>query len=98
MKKIVYMALLTMFLTSGCKAVENNKEISIAVTGSPSAYSEYYKKGIKKAYDDVCEEYKDSGFDIKCEFYDDNDDYETAEKITAGLVNDDKITAIIASA
>lgn len=97
-KKVIFILLTAVWLLCGCGINKEKKTVNIAVTGSPGIYSEYYEKGIKKAYADVCEEYKDSGFDIKCEFYDDNDDYETAEKITSRLVNDSSITAIIASA
>ena len=93
--RIVLLA--AVLLLCGCSNNADNKTINIAVTGSPSVYSEYYEKGIKKAYADVCEEYKDSGFEINMDLYDDNDDYETADKITARLVNNNKITAIIAS-
>lgn len=96
-KKYKLCSFIIVLLLYGCIKNIDKKTINIAVTGSPSVYSEYYEKGIKKAYTDVCDEYKDRGFDIKCEFYDDNDDYETAEKITARLVNDSSITAIIAS-
>lgn len=96
-KKYKLCSFIIVLLLCGCIKNIDKKTINIAVTGSPSVYSEYYEKGIKKAYTDVCDEYKDRGFDIKCEFYEDNDDYETGEKITARLVNDSSITAIIAS-
>lgn len=87
-----------LFVTVLCGCADSNKKVvKIAVTGSPSAYSEYYEKGIKLAYQDVKEEYKNSGFEIKCEFYDDKNDYKTAEKITGKLVEDSEVTAIIAS-
>ncbi|MDO4299794.1 MAG: ABC transporter substrate-binding protein [Clostridia bacterium] len=95
-KGCVYLILAAGLILYGCNKSEGMK-INIAVTGSPSVYSEYYEKGIKRAYADVCEEYKDSGFEINVNFYDDNDSYEEAEKITAGLVNDDSVTAIIGS-
>lgn len=97
MKWIIYGIVLSIFMLSGCNNTEESKKINIAVTGSPRVYSEYYEKGIKKAYADVCKEYNDKGFDIKCNFYDDNDNYKTAEKITAKLVNDSNVTAVIAS-
>lgn len=92
-----YKIFVFMFVLVLCGCNENKKTISIGVTGSPTAYSEYYEKGIRKAYEDVCKEYEGRGFEINVNFYDDNDDYETAGKITAGLVNDEKTTAIIAS-
>lgn len=97
-KKYKIFVFMFVFLLCACNENGNKKTINIGVTGSPDAYSRYYEKGIKRAYEDVCEEYSDRGFEINVNFYNDNDDYETAEKITAGLVNDDKITAIIASA
>ena len=92
-----FLIIAAVLILCGCSNNSDKKTINIAVTGSPGVYSEYYEQGIKKAYNDVCEEYKDSGFEINCEFYDDKDDYETAEKITAGLVNDSSITAVIGS-
>lgn len=83
-------------LLSGCGG-RDTKTINIAVTGSPEEYSEYFEQGIKEAYEDVCSEYKDSGFDIKLEFYDDLDNYETGAEITENLVNDSSVTAIIGS-
>lgn len=97
MKRIIYGVIVSLLLLSGCELTEESKKINIAVTGSPSFYSKFYEKGIKKAYADVCKDYKDSGFEINLNFYDDNGNYETAEKITARLVNDSSITAIIAS-
>ncbi len=99
MRKYSICSFIIALLLCGCsKNMDTDKKtINIAVTGSPSVYSEYYERGIKRAYADVCEEYKNSGFEINVNFYDDNDNYETAEKITAELVNDEKITAIIAS-
>lgn len=96
-KKYVFLGFILMFILCGCGNNVDDKTISIAITGSPSEYSKYYEKGIKRAYADVCEEYKDSGFNIECKFYDDKDNYEQAEKITAQLVNDDSVTAILAS-
>lgn len=96
-KKHIFWCLIFALLFCGCNKNEGEKVINIAVTGSPSAYSEYYESGVKKAYTDVCEEYKDSGFEINVKFYDDYDNYETADKITAELVNDNSVTAIIAS-
>ncbi len=89
--------LLAVILLSGCSDSANRKTIKIAVTGSSSVYSEYFEKGIKKAYENVCNEYKDSGYDIKLDFYDDMDNYEIGNKITAELIADDDLTAIIAS-
>lgn len=89
--------ILTLILLFGCANNSEEKVINIAVTGSPDAYSSYYKKGIERAYADVCREYKDSNFKIKCNFYDDKDNYEVAEKITASLVNDRSVTGILAS-
>ncbi len=97
MKKYKLCIFIIVLLLCGCTKNTDKKTINIAVTGSPGVYSEYYEKGIKKAYEDVCEEYKDSGFEINMNIYDDKDDYETAEKITAKLVNDSSTTAIIAS-
>lgn len=96
-KKYLFFSFILMFILCGCGKNVDDKTISIAVTGSPSEYSKYYEKGIKRAYDDVRKEYKDSGFNIECKFYDDKDNYEQAEKITAQLVNDESITAILAS-
>lgn len=96
-RKYKIFGVILVLIFCGCANVEENKIISIAVTGSPGEYSQFYEKGIKRAYADVCKEYKDSGFDIECNFYDDNDNYEEAEKITAQLVNDDSVTAILAS-
>ncbi len=96
-KKYKIFVFMFVFILCGCSENENKKTISIGVTGSPASYSEYYEKGIRKAYEDVCKEYEGRGFEINVNFYDDNDDYETGEKITAGLVNDEKTTAIIAS-
>jgi len=96
-KKHILLILIAAWFLCSCSTSTAKRTINIAVVGSPSVYSEYYEQGIKKAYEDVCEEYKDSGFEINMNIYDDKDDYETAERITAKLVNDDSITAIIAS-
>lgn len=97
MKKYKLYIFVFILLLCGCSSEPNKKVINVAVTGSPKIYSEYYEKGIKKAYADVCEEYKNSEFEIIVNFYDDNDDYETADKITSKLVNDNEVTAILAS-
>ncbi len=98
MTKNKIILLMVILLLSGCTSKDANKKtINIAVTGSPNTYSECFEKGIKRAYEDVCAEYKDSGFEIKCEFYDDKGNYESAEKITAKIINDSNITAVIAS-
>lgn len=96
MKKFLMPALvMILLLLVGCS--KENNIIKVAVTGSPSMYSEYYEKGIKAAYEDVKAEYKEKGFDIQCDFYDDKDDYNEGEKITDTLVNDNTLTAIIGS-
>ncbi|MGN1319312.1 MAG: ABC transporter substrate-binding protein [Lachnospirales bacterium] len=96
-KKCGFLIILIAIVLCGCSRNLDKKIISIAVTGSPDEYTKYFKDGIKKAYEDACEEYKDSGFEIKCEFYDDKNDYELADKITSQLVKDSSITAIISS-
>lgn len=97
--KIAFTAVLLFaaVLLYGCSGEEESKTIKIAVTGSPSVYSEYFEMGIKKAYEIVCNQYKDSGYDIQLEFYDDKGNYEKGNEITAELVNDKELTAIIAS-
>lgn len=96
-KKHILLILMAVWTLCSCSKSTDKRIINIAVVGSPDVYSEYYEQGIKKAYEDVCEEYNDSGFEINLNIYDDKDDYETADRITAKLVNDDSITAIIAS-
>ena len=96
-KKYAILIFTVVLLLCGCSADTNRKIIYIAVMGDHNADAKYFEKGVKKAYADVCQEYKDSGFEIKCEFFDDNENYAVADKITAGLVNDESITAIIAS-
>jgi ABC-type branched-subunit amino acid transport system substrate-binding protein len=93
--RIKYIAFLLLLVLCGCTSNDDKKTISIAVTGSPSSYSRYYEQGVKRAYEALKKEYPD--YNIVCEFYDDKDDYATAEQITSKLVNDDSVTAILAS-
>ena len=82
---------------SGCGSETDSKLIYIAVTGDRDEFSSMFDAGIKKAYEDVCEEYKDSGYKIVGAFFDDDNDYEKAERITSKLLKTDSVTAIISS-
>ena len=82
---------------SGCGSETDSKLIYIAVTGDRDEFSSMFDAGIKKAYEDVCEEYKDSGYKIVGAFFDDDNDYEKAERITSKLMKTDSVTAIISS-
>lgn len=83
---------------AGCGRHKDAKTIYIAVTGDRSEFSEIFDEGIKKAYNDVCKEYKDSGYKIVGAFFDDDDRYDTAERLTSKLVKTNEVTAIISSA
>lgn len=97
MKRIGFLACAILLVMCGCKNEEEAKTVRIAVTGSPSSYSAFFEDGVKRAYEEVCEEYKDSGYEIICDFYDDKDNFETGEKITADLAKQEDLTAVISS-
>lgn len=95
--KVMLLFLVMALVLSGCGSKKERKQITIAVLGSSSSYSRFFKEGIEKAYEDVLREYKDKDFDINIGFYDDKDDYEYASKLTSKLVKDNNVTAIIGS-
>ncbi len=102
-KKITALILCFAVLT-GCSAgkdtadtMGNSKTIKIAVLKNSREQQAYFEKGIERAYKDVLEEYKDSGFDIQCEFYDNSGTYEEVERLTKELTKDKQLTAIVGS-
>ncbi|MBQ6554623.1 MAG: amino acid ABC transporter substrate-binding protein [Firmicutes bacterium] len=97
-------AMLCLVVLSGCSSgsdetsiIETGKTIKIAVFRNSRSQQVYFEKGVERAYKDVLEEYKDSGFDIQCDFYDNSESYENVDKLTKELVQDKQLTAIIGS-
>ena len=97
-------AVLCFAVLTGCSGSTNtvdiaglDKTIKIAVLKNSGSQQSYFEKGIERAYNDVIEEYKDSSFKIECEFYDNNETYETVDAITEELAADRHLTAIIGS-
>lgn len=102
-KKITSILLCLAVLT-GCSAdgdtvdtTGTGKTIKIAVLKNSCSQQVFFEKGVERAYKDVLEEYKDSGFDIQCDFYDKTNTYESVDKLTKELVKDKQLTAIIGS-
>lgn len=101
MKKIISI-LLCLALVSGCANTNNKNEatndtIKIAVFENSGPQQECFRKGIERAYNDVKEEYKNSGYTIECDFYGSTETYGNVADITAELVKDPTLTAIIGS-
>ena len=103
MKKLISLLMCLAFVT-GCAsankadtALNTDKTIEVAVFKNKGTQQEYFEKGIEEAYNDVLEEYKNSGYKIICEFYDNNGTYENVAEITERLVKDPSLTAIIGS-
>lgn len=97
MNKKIILVLAFVLLFCGCSEKNDKKKISIAVMGSEEVYSQYYIMGVQEAIEQVNIDYKDSGFEIECKIYDDANNYDTADKMTANILEDESITAIIAS-
>ena len=89
-KKIISI-LLCLALVSGCANTNNKNEatndtIKIAAFENSGLQQECFRKGIERAYNDVKEEYKNSGYTIECDFYGSGATYENVADITAELV------------
>ncbi len=104
--RIYITVMLCFFILVGCSNSSNNnnnnisitkKTIKIAVIKNSDFQQKYFLKGIMRAYEDVLEEYKDSEFNIICDFYDNNETYEDVNSITNKIVTDNDLTAIICS-
>ena len=102
-KKIISLLLCAAALT-GCAGLNgknavrtNDKTIKVAVFQNSGEKQENFEKGIELAYEDVLQEYKDSGYKIECDFYDNLETYEDVQRITDTLVADPSVTAIIGS-
>lgn len=105
MKKTKFTAaLLCLALTAGCAGAPKNgaeqsadtkKIIKVAVTKNNTAQGDYFDEGVKRACEDMSKKYKDSGFEIKCEFYDTEDTYESVSAVTSAIASDAEVTAII---
>ncbi len=107
--RIYITVMLCFFILVSCSNSSNNnnnnnnnisitkKTIKIAVIKNSDFQQKYFLKGIMRAYEDVLEEYKDSEFNIICDFYDNNETYEDVNSITNKIVTDNDLTAIICS-
>lgn len=98
MKKIypILIFILILSMMPGCTKNEV-QTLKIAVMGDPDNFYTGYKEGVERAVKDLKSEYSDSGYDIECEFYNDNSSYEQGSAIIDELAADKSITAVIGS-
>ena len=99
MKKIIAMLLCVVCFTSCADENDTTTDniIKIAVIKNSGTQYEYFEKGIDLAYREVSEEYKDSGYVVECNFYDNDGTNEGISAITERLANDPSVSVIIGS-
>ena len=95
-KYTVLLLLLLTLMLSGCGDTQS-QIIKIAVMGNPDAFHPGYRDGIERAVRDLNNEYSASGYSVECEFYSDDNSYETGAAIIDALAADKTVTAVIGS-
>lgn len=98
MKKIhifLIAAILLLALT-GCGENQSHT-VKIAVMGDEDAFYPGYKEGIERAERDLNKEYADSGYNVECEFYNDNGSYEEGSAFVDTIAADKSVDAVIGS-
>lgn len=93
-KYIALIIIICMSILSGCTGTAD-KTVKIAIMGNSEKFYPGYKEGIERAVEDLNNDYSDSGYNVKCEFYSDNGSYEQGAAIVDSLSEDKSVTAVI---
>ncbi len=98
MKKIYLFLLITVLLCvlAGCED-DSSHTVKIAVMGNEAQFYPGYKEGIERAERDLNREYADLGYNVECEFYGDDGNYEEASARIDTIAADESLTAVIGS-
>ena len=86
-KYIALIIIICMSILSGCTGTAD-KTVKIAIMGNSEKFYPGYKEGIERAVEDLNNDYSDSGYNVKCEFYSDNGSYEQGAAIVDSLSED----------